>query len=402
MSVQIRKWTDANGKTRESYQVHVKFKKPDGTDVEVRKKSPIQTTRGAESFERQLRNAILDGTYGQAEKLAVPTVEAFSVTFLTYSANNNKESTVSVKRQTLRDHILPFFGDMKLDAIGPAQIEAFKAVMRAKTSRSRPRKDAPTKWAVKKRYGQVGKPLSAKSINNILGILTKLLNLAEEHGVIDRAPKCRPLKAPKPSFDYLSFDEADRFLAAAEPAWRCLLLTAIKTGLRLGELRALRWSDVDLVQGHINVRQAVWRGKMGTPKGGKPRVVDLVPEMVSALKDQRAATQLKSQFVFCQDDGKILSPGLMKWPLERALRLAGISREEGRIGFHDLRHTFASHCAMRGIPLHYVQEWLGHSSIQMTQRYAHLAPNSRRDAIKALSQVEPSDGSVQRGVGVDA
>ncbi len=75
--------------------------------------------------------------------------------------------------------------------------------------------------------------------------------------------------------------------------------------------------------------------------------------------------------MFCQEDGQPLTAGKMEQPLRRALKHAGISREEGRVGWHDLRHTYASHLAMRGVPLKVLQELMGHVTIEMTERYAH-------------------------------
>jgi len=79
----------------------------------------------------------------------------------------------------------------------------------------------------------------------------------------------------------------------------------------------------------------------------------------------------------------------MKQPLRRALNRAGISREEGRIGWHDLRHTYASHLAMRGVPLKVIQELMGHVTIEMTERYAHLSPDTRREAVGVLDRPLP-------------
>ncbi|QDE81860.1 hypothetical protein BHS07_10045 [Myxococcus xanthus] len=90
-----------------------------------------------------------------------------------------------------------------------------------------------------------------------------------------------------------------------------------------------------------------------------------------------------------QQDGQPLTVGLMKLPLQRALRAAGISREQGRIGWHDLRHTYGSHLAMRGIPMKVIQELMGHATIEMTMRYAHLAPEARESTVQQLDRPVP-------------
>jgi site-specific recombinase XerD len=71
------------------------------------------------------------------------------------------------------------------------------------------------------------------------------------------------------------------------------------------------------------------------------------------------------------------------------VRAAGIPRDAGVIGWHDLRHTYGSHLAMRGVPLRTIQELLGHASIEQTMRYAHLSPEVKRDAVKVLDDPAP-------------
>jgi integrase len=287
----------------------------------------------------------------------------------------------------LRDHILHFFGRRRLDEIGMADIEAFKAQMKKKTSRSRQRKEAPTKWALAKRKGGPPSILKPKSINNALTVLRKLLAVAQEQGVIAHLPRVKLFHAASAPFEFLDFDEANRLVAAADPAWRPLILTALLSGLRSGELIGLQWTDLDLVRGKLHVRRTVWRGVTGLPKGGRIRVVDLPRSLVAAIAAYR---HLKGPFVFCEPDGKRLSPGKLKRPLERALLRSGISRPDGHIGWHDLRHTYGSHLAMRGVPLKVIQELMGHASLEMTMRYAHLSPETKQVAVQCLDDDAPS------------
>lgn len=152
---------------------------------------------------------------------------------------------------------------------------------------------------------------------------------------------------------------------------------ALKTGLRLGELLALRWEDVDLVVGRLMVRRAVARGIIGTPKSGKSREIPLSSEALKALRGQR---HMKGEPVFSDLDGKMLDKGECKWPLWRSAKKAGLRR----VGWHVLRHTFSSHLVMRGVPLKAVQELMGHATIEMTMRYSHLAPVVHRQAVETL------------------
>ncbi len=195
--------------------------------------------------------------------------------------------------------------------------------------------------------------------------------------MIEQVPQVKWLKTPKPEFDFLDFKEADRLLAAADEEWRPMLMTALKAGMRVGELLALRWEDIDLEAGRIVVRRAVARGIVGTPKNGLSRELPLSEDLRRALKAHR---HLRGELVFCDQDGKQLTRGEAKWPLWRACKRAGLRR----ICWLVLRHTFACHLVMRRAPLKAVQELLGHATIEMTMRYAHLSPDMRRDVVRLL------------------
>jgi integrase len=268
--------------------------------------------------------------------------------------NNNKPSEVEAKRSILDVHLIPAFGKRRLDEIGMREVERYK---------SRKLKDG----------------LAPKTVNNHLTVLRRLLSLAAEWEFIEAVPTVKWLKAPKPDFDFLEFVEADRLVNAADSEWRVMILTAIRTGLRQGELLALRWQDLDLVAGRLMVRRSKWRGFVGTPKSGRVREVPLSDQLLVALKGHR---HLKGELVFCGPKGEMLRKEQCKCPLRRACRKAGL-RE---VGWHVLRHTFASHLVMRGAPLKAVQELLGHSTIEMTMRYAHVSPDVRRDAVRLLDR----------------
>src|SRR5690349_12958079 len=109
MSVRLRKWQNKAGKAEEAWQVDFIFHHPDGRKQRVVKFSPVQTRRGAEQYERELRASLLNGTFGKENAGERPmTLADFAPRFLTYSENNNKHSSVVTKRQLLDDHLLPF------------------------------------------------------------------------------------------------------------------------------------------------------------------------------------------------------------------------------------------------------------------------------------------------------
>jgi len=325
---------------------------PDGRKLRISGTPPVSSKVGAEAAERKHIERALTSPAGPTRK-EVPTFETFAEEFLEkYVAVKNKPSELGTKRSIFRHHLVPFFGAQKLDQIDAELIADYtSAVLKAKK--------AP------------------KTINNHLTVLRRLLAIALKWGRLHRVPEIDWLKAPKPPFDFLDFSEAKRLIDAGEGEWQSMILLGLKTGLRQGELLALRWEDVDLVAGKLRVARSVTRGVVTTPKSGKGREVPLSDAAVRALKSQR---HLRGELVFCDGAGEMLTKGLCKWPLRRACKRAGLRR----IGWHVLRHTFASHLVMRNVPLKAVQELLGHATIEMTMRYTHLSPDARRDAVRVL------------------
>lgn len=353
----IRKRKDSG-----SWLVHVVAVQPDGTKVDVRKTLRGATKRDAQKFHDNLRTLILSGGYSREQAKAPgenPTFAEFATDYIEGSAKaNDKPSTLAAKQSILATHLVPALGPRQMKEIGLRDIEKLKGTLLAKGR-------------------------SAKTVNNVLTVLHRMLAVAVEWGTIATAPKVRWLKTSKPKVDYLSFDEAQALIQAADPAWRPMIVVALKTGLRIGELMALRWEDVDLRAKVLTVRTSLWRGNVTTPKGGRARTVDLSDEAARALSSVR---HLKGALVFSQGNGTHLTEDICRGALHRACRAAGLRR----LGWHALRHTFASHLVMRGADLKVVQECLGHATIEMTMRYAHLSPKARQHAVAMLDAPPPA------------
>ena len=159
-----------------------------------------------------------------------------------------------------------------------------------------------------------------------------------------------------------------------------MILTAWLTGLRLGELRALRWQDVDLEVGELRVRQGVSRGKVSTPKTKKSRrTVPLASSLVDALRSHQHD---RGELVFCRDDGTMFTKNSCRRPIQRACARAGIPT----IGWHRLRHTFATHLVASGTHLKVIQELLGYRTYKMTARYAKGSDEAKRTAVSGLGK----------------
>ena len=356
MSIRRRKWTVPAGTVREAWLVDVKVVGKDGRRRRVQRVAPLQNRRAAEKLEHELREELLNADDRKPAAVEAPLFADFAQEFIdTYATPNNKPSEVESKRMILRVHLVPLFGNLRLDQIGIAEIDSYKA----------------KKLAAK---------VAHKTINNHLTVLGKMLAVAIAWERLTTAPPIKWLKPPPPEFDFLTYDETSRLIEAAEGEWRTMITVAVRTGLRLGELLALSWTDVDLEAGRLFVRRAVARGIVGTPKNGRSREVALSQQATAALQ----AHPRRSLLVFSDAEGKMLTKGATKAPLANALKRAKLRH----IGWHALRHTFASHLVMRGAPIKAVQELLGHSTIEMTMRYSHMSPDARRDAVRLLDVKE--------------
>jgi integrase len=222
--------------------------------------------------------------------------------------------------------------------------------------------------------------LARKTINGHLGVLNHCVSTAYEWLKLDGAsPKIKWLKCPPPTTDYLSFDESELLLSHADGINREMILTALKTGMRLGELIGLQWSSVDLHNKLIIVRHSWshYAKALGSPKSNRERHIDMTSDLYEMFFKRRKDTG----FVFLGADGEHFNQHRMNRRLTNVCKDAGLRH----IGWHTLRHTFASHLIMRGAPVPAVQKLLGHSALEMTMRYAHLAPSTMRTAIDLLN-----------------
>ncbi len=339
----------------------------DGTKERVfgtpRRFSLPNSRAGAEEAERRAVNFALEGKRYELQKAPEPelamTLEAFVPTFIAHSLTKNKPRSVDSKQQILRDHIVPKLGALPLDKVTYAQIEDFKNAL----------------------LNHPDDPKSPKTVNNILTVVRRLLVVAAKRQLIASVPQVEWCVIPEdPPFDFLTFTEADSLVAGADDGeWRTMVDVALRTGMRQGELLALRWEDVDLKAHRVTVRRQVSRGIITKPKGNRSREIELGDDVTRALAAHR---HLRGELVFCDMDGVMLTAGACKHPLYRAARRAKLRR----IGWHVLRHTFASHLAMLGASPKSIQELMGHTEMSQTMRYMHLSPATKRETAKLLDR----------------
>jgi integrase len=277
------------------------------------------------------------------------------------------ESVIDRKPTTLQDyeiilrlHLYPAFGDTSVERITADSVAAY--------------------MAAKRRDG-----LAPNTVRNHLNLLHAVLRRAVRRGQlavnpVDQIDRPSVIANRDRRLRFLQPSQIDQLLAAARSdplgeVERPLYLTAAMTGLRQGELLALRWHDVDFHADRIRVADSYTRGRLGAPKSRSAlRSVPLADRVAAVLAEHRARSSFSADddLVFAHPEtGHHLDPSKLRKRFQRALERA----ELPRIRFHDLRHTFGTQMAAAGAPLRAIQEWMGHQDPATTAIYAHYAPD---------------------------
>jgi integrase len=301
---------------------------------------------------------LLRGILDQARRGTLPGMVRTGVTFdeaadeyLRYVEHDRgrKPSTVAGYRWIVDGQLRQAFGSMQLEAITPAHVEA---------------------WSERLTVA----PASRRKALVIL------------HGIFQRARKVYGLpvnpaaeveKPPQPrsgDVDVFSPEEVWTLVRAADGDQDgAMYVTAAFTGLRMGELLALRWRDVDFRRSVVRVCASYAAGSLTTPKSGMMRSVPLAPEVARILKKlaKRGRLTGEDDLVFVGEAGGHVDGSALRRRYKSALRRAKLRP----LRFHDLRHTFGTRMIAKA-DIRRVQEWMGHADIQTTMRYLHYAPHA--------------------------
>jgi integrase len=395
MSVRKRRWKSGNGEAKEAWVVDY---------ADASGKRHIETfarKKDADARHAVVRIEVVKGVH-VADSDSVTVAESGKLWIETGEANNLERSTLDEYRRHLDMYISPHLGNVKLSRLTVPMVTEFRGKLRIKHS-----------------------PAMAKKV---LASLSGILADAQERGLVTQnvvrsltSRKKKRSKAEqrgrlKVGVDIPSPGEIRAIIGKLEGRWRPLLLTAIFTGLRASELRALRWADVDLKKGCVHVRQRADKyNTIAAPKSeAGERTVPLPPIVVNALREwkiQNPMGDLCLAFAngagHVENRGNIVNRGLVPTQIAAGVVNPVIGKdgkpvlgEDGKPvlaarypGLHALRHFYASWCINRKVdgglelPAKIVQQRLGHSSITMTMdTYGHLFPSDDDGA--ALAEAE--------------
>jgi integrase len=276
-------------------------------------------------------------------------------------------------RHSANAHIRPALGSIELEKVSRARLESWLEKLAKTPPRIRTPKGQPPKYREPDDAAE-GIRRRRESANRVLTMLKAALNLAYQHG---RTPSKAAWESVKPYRDvaaakirYLDDKESTRLVEACTSPFRYLVIGALLTGARYGELASMRVGDFDAAAGTIHVPRS---------KSGKSRHIFLTEEGKEFFASI-ATGKPPSDFLFTRKSGEPWGQGHQIRDMREACEAAGI---EPPISFHILRHTYASRLAMRGVPLNVIADQLGHSDTRMTEKhYAHLAPSYIGETIR--------------------
>jgi integrase len=346
---------------------YAKYRLPDGRQVQKRL-GPAWSgrTRPAAGFvTKRLAEQWLADTLADARRGTLPglvrtgaTVADAAAEYLRYIEHDRgrKPSTVIGYRWIIEGQILPVLGARRLEEVSSTEVEAWLGSLDVKPSSRR------------------------KALVILHGIFARARKF---HGLA-RNPVSDVEKPPLTgNGDIEVFSPEEVFAlarAAASEQDAAIFLTAAFTGLRMGELLALHWRDVDFVGEVLRVRGSYSAGSLTTPKSGKVRSVPLAPDVAEVLARLGARHRFTSEddLLFASALGGYLDGSALRRRYTAALRRADLRK----LRFHDLRHTFGTRMIAHA-DIRRVQEWMGHADVQTTMKYLHYAPRAEDAALVA-------------------
>jgi integrase len=374
MAIETR-YSKSDGKPR--YLVRVDVRTPDGR----RKQQRIGSFTSKREAERAEAEAITNRERGTLLLPDTTTVAELLDEWLRSKAGEISSNTLNDYGISIRKHLKPVFGNVKIQQLTPARINSQYVHWR---------EEGLSAHVVRGAHLRLCQALD-------YGVRLKLL-------LHNPARDVKPPRIARPKFDYWNVEEAARFISAAKadglyPLWELLL----REGMRRGEALGLRWKDLNFERGSAHIVQTVVADKANkgtaaiqarTKTGSGARSVRLSRETLAALQSHRqrwlyrrsdsSTTWQETDLILCTSRGGPINPDNVDRSFSAIVRAAGLRR----IKVHELRHTSATLLLMAGIPAKVVSEKLGHASIAITlDTYSHVLPDMQDDAVAKMSEI---------------
>jgi len=228
-----------------------------------------------------------------------------------------------------------------------------------------------TTMSVEKFKIERAKEVSPATVNRALACLKGIYNKGIQWGKIDSNPVSgvKLFRENNKRLRYLEKEEIAKLLANCDDHLKPIVIVALNTGMRKGEILGLKWRDIEFKRNIIYLLNTKNSEKREIPLNEQAKVAVI-----------RVRKHPNSPYVFCNKNGKPY--GDIKKSFLTALKRCSIIN----FHFHDLRHTFASHLVMSGVDLNTVRELMGHKSLDMTLRYSHLSPDHKKRAVDVLGK----------------
>lgn len=316
------------------------------------------------------------------------TVEAWMTYWFTRIApNNTKPLTIAGYNAKVNQYIIPLLGHHKLDRLTPEHIDDAWSLLRESGN---PTLADPV-------------PLAPNTIHQTHRILSAALKVAVQRKKLRLNPAASDSMKPPPRAEHeitpMTEVEVDKVLTACRGEWNAARWSvALALGLRQGEALGLRWEDVDLDEGVIQVRQTLMRLKgqgivFGTPKSAAGRRAMVMPASLHAAlrkhRSEQTARRLElgnhwtdSGLVFTLDDGRPIDPSVDAGRWRALLKRADVKHYR----LHDARHSAGTLMLSQGVDVRVAMTLLGHSQISVTMRYQHTVDAMKVDAAAKLDQ----------------
>jgi len=276
-----------------------------------------------------------------------------------------KYATREIYSLLLRKHLIPRFGGHRLCDISRVEVQQYL-------------------------LEKLKQGFAWETTNHLRHLLSKVMGTAVNWDYLLNNP-VRGVKMPERTLKrphrFLTAEEVRRLIAASSEPLRTIIILATMTGLRIGEILALRWGRIDLIGGTLRVAETCYKGHFGSPKTrASRREVPLAAAVVREVKNlySRSAEHSQDALVFSKNQGlPLAADNLRKKALRTACKRAGLQR----IDWHTLRHTHGTLLHSQGTPLKVAQAQLGHSHMATTlEIYTHASGSAQRDAVNLLEE----------------